>query len=242
MIERTRAGLAVASLLVRAFERCAPRNGARLSRVVVDLLGAVPADGELRVRSHVVRPGRQIELLGAEMLAPGPGGVDRIVARASGWRMSTTDTSDIARAPTLPLRPLADVKSRVSTKNWDLNHVHSIDWRWLTEPLADGPGEAWLKPTVELVKGESMSPLQRLFAVADDANGVGAKLDIRTWTFMNTDLVVHVHRIPEGDWIGIRAEANYGADGIRTTVGTLFDETGAVGAIQQSLLVRPQRS
>jgi hypothetical protein len=47
-----------------------------------------------------------------------------------------------------------------------------------------------------------------LFAIADDANGVGTKLDIRTWTFMNTDLVVHIHRVPEGDWIGIRAEAN----------------------------------
>ena len=59
---------------------------------------------------------------------------------------------------------------------------------------------------------------------------------------MNTDLVVHVHRVPEGEWIGIRAETNYGPDGIGTTIGTLFDETGAVGAIQQSVLVaRPGR-
>ena len=84
-----------------------------------------------------------------------------------------------------------------------------------------------------------MTQLERLFAVADDANGIGAKLDIRKWTFMNTDLVVHVHRIPEGEWIGIRAETNYGPDGIGTTIGTLFDESGAVGAIQQSVLVRP---
>ena len=56
---------------------------------------------------------------------------------------------------------------------------------------------------------------------------------------MNTDLVVHMHRMPEGEWIGIRAETNYGPDGIGTTIGTLFDETGAVGAIQQSVLVRP---
>ena len=84
-----------------------------------------------------------------------------------------------------------------------------------------------------------MTALERLFAVADDANGIGTKLDIRKWTFMNTDLVVHVHRIPEGEWIGIRAETNYGPDGIGTTIGTLFDESGAVGAIQQSVLVRP---
>ncbi len=49
--------------------------------------------------------------------------------------------------------------------------------------MAYGPGESWIKPTVDLVKGEVMTPRQRLFAVADDANGVGTKLDIRKWTF-----------------------------------------------------------
>ncbi|MDR3661427.1 MAG: thioesterase family protein, partial [Mycobacterium sp.] len=88
--------------------------------------------------------------------------------------------------------------------------------------------------------GESMTPLQRLFAVADDANGIGAKIDIRKFTFLNTDLVVHVHRVPSGEWIGIRADTSYGSDGIGTTVGILFDQAGSVGHIQQSVLVRPR--
>jgi hypothetical protein len=231
----------VAALLVRAIERCAPRGDNRLSRVAVDLLGGVPADGELWVRSRVDRPGKQIELISAEMLAPGPEGAPRPVAKASGWRMITLDTTAVMRASSPALRPLSDAKSRDSAKNWELNHVHSLDWRWLTTPMADGPGESWLRPTVDLVRGEAMTPLQRLFSIADDANGVGTKLDIRNWTFMNTDLVVHVHRLPEGEWIGIRADANYGPDGIGSTVGTLFDEIGAVGSIQQSLLLRPLR-
>ena len=127
-----------------------------------------------------------------------------------------------ASAP--PLRPLSEARNRDMAKDWDRNYVHSVDWRWLTAPSADGPGESWFNPTVDLVEGESMSPLQRLFAVADCANGIGTKLDIRKWTFLNTDLVVHIHRIPEGEWTGIRAETNYGPDGIGTTLGTLFDE------------------
>jgi acyl-CoA thioesterase len=83
-----------------------------------------------------------------------------------------------------------------------------------------------------------LTPLERLFAVADCANGIGSKLDITKWTFLNTDLAVHVFRVPDGDWIGFRAETSYGPDGIGTTIGTLFDEQGAVGAIQQSVLVR----
>ncbi|VEG43093.1 Protein of uncharacterised function (DUF3705) [Mycolicibacterium flavescens] len=232
-------GAPVSAILVRALKRCEARDDTRLSRVLIDLLGGVPAEGDLWVRSRIERSGKQIELVSSELLAARPDGDPRPVARASGWRLKTVDTHAVQHAPQPPLRPLSEAKSRDMKKDWDRNYVHSLDWRWLTEPLCEGPGESWIRPEVDLVKGEAMTPLERLFAVADDANGIGTKLDIRRWTFMNTDLVVHVHRIPEGEWIGIRAETSYGPDGIGTTLGTLFDETGAVGAIQQSVLVRP---
>lgn len=228
----------VSALLVRALERCARRDDTRLSRVVVDLLGPVPAEGDFWVRSRVERPGKQIELLNAEMLGPDPEGRPRPVARASGWRLLQLDTADVIHSAAPPIGPLTQGRSRNLEKDFDRNYVHSLDWRWLTPPLNAGPGESWIKPTVDLVKGETMSPLERLFAVADCANGIGSKLDITKWTFLNNDLVVHVHRIPEGEWIGIRAETNYGPDGIGTTMGTLFDEREAVGGIQQSVLVR----
>ena len=127
--------------------------------------------------------------------------------------------------PAPPLRPLSEANSR------DLNEGLGPQLR--AQPglaVADqadgrGPRRVLDQAEVDLVKGETMTALERLFAVADCANGIGTKLDIRKWTFMNTDLVVHVHRIPEGEWIGIRAETNYGPDGIGTTIGTLFDET-----------------
>lgn len=233
-------GAPVSALLVRALERCAQRPDTRLSRVNIDLLGGVPADGPLWVTAVVDRPGRQIELLSAEMLGLGRDGQPRPVARASGWRLQQIDTAELVSSPTPPLRLLSEAHSRDMKKDWDRNYVHSLDWRWLTTPMAEGPGESWIRPVVDLVQGETMTPLQRLFSVADDANGIGAKLDIRRWTFMNTDLVVHVHRIPVGEWTGIRADTSYGPDGIGTTLGTLFDETGPVGAIQQSVLVRPR--
>jgi hypothetical protein len=229
----------VSALLVRGLQRCEPRDDTRLSRVLIDLLGPVPAEGDLWVRARRERPGTQIELVSAEMLAIGPEG-PRPVARASGWRLQTLDTAAVQHAAAEPLRPLAEAAGRDMKKNWDRNYVHSLDWRWLTTPMGDGPGESWIRPEVDLVKGESMTPLERLFAVADDANGIGTSLDIRRWTFLNTDLAVHVHRIPAGEWIGIRAQTSYGSDGIGTTVGTLFDEQGPVGAIQQSVLVRPR--
>ncbi|MGV0678277.1 thioesterase family protein [Mycolicibacterium fortuitum] len=233
-------GAPVSALLVRALERCEHRADTRLSRVAIDLMGGVPSEGDLWVRAQLERPGRQIELVNAEMLALGPDGEPRVVARASGWRMLQVGTEGIAHTGVEPLPPLEHARNRDMAKNWEPNYVHSVDWRWLTVPQAPGPGESWLKPTVDVVNGEAMTPLQRLFAVADDANGIGSKIDIRKWTFLNTDLVVHIHRVPDGEWIGIRADTNYGPDGIGTTVGTLFDLSGAVGAIQQSVLVRPR--
>ncbi len=231
----------VSALLVRALERCQRREDTRLSRVVIDLLGGVPAEGDLWVNAQVQRGGKQIELVGAEMLAPGPDGQPRPVARASGWRLQTLDTGAVAHAGTPMPGPRSEARNRnLKAREWDRNYVHSLDWLWLTEPLSEGPGESWIHPTVDLVTGESMTPLERLFAVADCANGIGSKLDITRWTFLNTDLAVHVFRVPDGEWIGIRAETSYGPDGVGATIGTLFDEQGAVGAIQQSVLVRPR--
>lgn len=53
-------GAPPSALLVRGLERCAPRDDTRLSRVVIDLLGPVPAVGGVWVQSRIERPGKQI--------------------------------------------------------------------------------------------------------------------------------------------------------------------------------------
>ncbi|MDN5857345.1 MAG: DNA-processing protein DprA, partial [Pseudonocardia sp.] len=71
-VTRRTDGLApVSALLVRALERCEHRDDTRLSRVLIDLLGPVPAEGDLWVRSKRERSGKQIDLVSAELLAQG---------------------------------------------------------------------------------------------------------------------------------------------------------------------------
>ena len=126
------------------------------------------------------------------MLAPDRTG--RGPSQASGWRLQTLDTTGLLHAPAAPLRPLSEARSRDMAKDWAANYVHSVDWRWLTTMGEPGPGESWLTPMVGLVDGEDLTPIQRLFTVADCANGLGSKIDIRKYTFLNTDLAVHLHR------------------------------------------------
>lgn len=228
----------VSALLVRALERCGPRDDARLSRVVVDLLGPVPVAGPLWVRAHVERPGTKIELLNAQMLAPGPDGQPRPVANAIAWRFQVGDAAELFFTPAPPLRPVGEGRLRHPDNDANQTYIQSLDWRWLNDILNDVPGECWARPIVDLVQGESMTPMQRLFAVADIANGMGSRLSVAEWLFLNTDLTVHIHRVPDGEWVGVRAENHYGRDGVGVSIATLFDQHGAVAALQQAQLVR----
>lgn len=228
----------VSALLVRALERCSPRDDARISRVVVDLLGPVPVTDQLWVSARVERPGTRIELVSAEMLSPAPDGSPRPVAKASAWRFQHTDTDELHFTPAERLPPVTEGRRRMADAGSDQTYIQSLDWRWLNDILNSVQAECWARPLVDLVAGETMTPTQQLFSVADIANGMGTRLDPAEWTFLNTDLAVHIHRLPEGQWVGVRSENHYGRDGVGISRGTLFDELGPVAAIQQAQLVR----
>jgi hypothetical protein len=231
----------VSALLVRALEHCSPRDDARLTRVVVDLLGPVPVGEALWVRAEVQRPGSRIELLTAQMLAPGPDGQPRPVATATAWRFQVHDTEELFFTPAVPLAPPDSAHLHRPDGDPGPRFAHSLEWRWLNDIFSEVPGECWARPKVQLVAGETMSAMQRLFTVADIANGVGSRLPRTDWLYLNTDIAVHIHRIPHGEWIGVRAETHYSRDGVGVSQGTLFDEDGAVASIQQAQLLRRRR-
>jgi hypothetical protein len=95
-----------------------------------------------------------------------------------------------------------------------------------------------LTPLVGVVDDEPTTALQRLAMVVDSANGVGSALNPEEFMFMNTDTVVHLHRLPTGQDFALRARGSIGPDGIGATTAELFDHTGFVGTSAQSLLVQ----
>ncbi|WP_127782911.1 thioesterase family protein [Rhodococcus sp. X156] len=228
------------ALLVRALQRCAPRPGTRLTRVTVEVLGPVPR-ADLTVRASVVRPGRQVELLAAELTTTDDAGDERTVVRASAWRMATTDTTAVAVSHEEPLAPAGAGSTHQAPAYWVPGYLDSVEWSWISGFLSEaGPGSGWGRPRVQLVAGEKLDPLESLFAVVDSANGMAAPLDVRKWTFLNTDLTVHLYRQPVGEWTGVSATTSIGPDGVGLCAATLHDEAGPVGRSEQILLVRPR--
>ena len=79
---------------------------------------------------------------------------------------------------------------------------------------------------VPLVEGEEPTPLQRVLVAADSGNGVSAALDWRRYLFINTDLSVHLKRLPEGDWVGLDAVTYPEPSGVGLADTVLWDEGG----------------
>jgi hypothetical protein len=224
------------ALLMRAVERCAPRAELQLTRLTVEVLGPVPL-GAVEVRAEVVRTGRAIELVGAEMLAGG-----RAVLSARAWRCAVGDTAAVAGPEPAPPPPPDGVPAMTERPpGWLPGYMDAMEWRWASGAI-DEPGDAtvWMRQLVPLVAGEEPSPLQRLAAVVDSGNGVSSRVDMTRWLFVNTELTVHVHRQPAGEWICLDATTVIGPTGAGTATSRVFDRSGHVAQGAQALLVRPR--
>src|SRR4051812_41651780 len=84
------------ALLVRALEALPAERKSMLARVTVEILGPAPLT-EMTVRAKIERPGRSVELLTAELESG-----ERAVARASAWRIVSSDTREVATAVPSP--------------------------------------------------------------------------------------------------------------------------------------------
>ena len=182
------------------------------------MIGPVPA-GEVGCARQVERPGRAVELLAAELVAGG-----RPVLRARAWRIATGDTAAVAHGSAEPLPGPETVAGAPGAAAGLAARVpRLVEWRWLRGWLAEpGPGTVWARQRVPLVAGEEPSPLQRLAVVADSGNGAASPLDLREWLFVNTELTLHLHRAPQGEWIAVDAHdggrARRASDRVRAAV------------------------
>ncbi|MCH9667165.1 MAG: thioesterase family protein [Actinomycetia bacterium] len=207
----------------------------RIGRLSLDILGAIPV-AAVQVRARVDRPGSRISLITAEMLADRDGGRRRVVARVSAWLLATSGTRDVTtdRYP-----PLAEGRATEVAHAWEgaPGYLETVSWRRQAEP-GGSAAEVWLSPLVPLVDSEPTTPLQRLAMVVDSANGIGAVLDPQHFVFMNTDTVVHLHRLPTGSDFGLRSRGSVGPDGIGVTTAEIFDRRGFIGTCAQTLLIQ----
>jgi hypothetical protein len=218
-----------AALLGRSVERCEPREGMQLGRITLEILAPVPL-APLQANARVVRPGRSVELLEASLSGP-----DGEVMRASAWRLQTGDVA--LQSDSAPPGPEQGVSRDFFDTGQDTGYHVAMEYRFVEGAFLErGPATVWMRMRVPLVEGEEPSPLERVLVAADSGNGVSATLDYERYLFVNTDLSVHLLRMPDGEWICLDATTH--VDGLGLSDTALWDERGRIGRAAQTLLVR----
>jgi hypothetical protein len=237
--ERMMHGGAPSALLARAVERTQPGDELVVTRLTIEFLSAVPV-GPVAVATSLAKPGRRFQIVDATLDAGGrPGCVARAV------RLRRADVPD-ARATPLgwggrrePLPP----PSRAAPLPMFVDHDRELFYPDATEirhvdgELGSGAAAAWIRLRGELLPGEPPSPLARAAAAADFANGLSWILPFGEWLFVNTELTIHLHREPAGEWIGLDARTISDVTGIGLSTGVLHDLGGPFGVCAQALFV-----
>lgn len=223
-----------AALLGRSLEELTPA-GHVVGSFAMDILGPIPV-APLRVQARVVRPGRTVALLVAEMYDDRAG---RAVARAKAWTFPRSEGGPGTSAPAHS-RP-EHGRVQPTPEGWLAGYLDSIEWRWVSGAIGEpGSAVAWMRPRVALLPGEELSGLQRLLTCVDSASGVSSALDIREWAFLNTELTVTVLRQPVGEWICLDAETTLGPGSVGQAAAQVYDERGLVARSSQTLLITPR--
>jgi hypothetical protein len=225
-----------AALLGRAIERMEEGRGLFVARITFELLRPVPR-APLLVSTRVVRPGRKVQLLEATLANDG-----KDVARATALLIRQIDLTLPADRPERreTMEPPEDgvanvrLKSRTGAKGF---HSHATEHRYVRGQFAElGPSSDWIRLTVPLLAGEETSPLSRVCACADFGNGTSSVLPV-DYTYINPDLTIYLHRLPEGEWVCLDASSRIEPTGIGLAESLLFDRRGPIGRSVQSLIV-----
>lgn len=222
-----------AALLARELRRAGAIPDAHLGRVTFEVLRPIPIVA-VEVSARVVRPGRRVELLEAELRADG-----EPLMLARGWRLRR-EPMDLPAPPAAdPLPPPDTCDPRVEFPDKpDVGWSSAMDIRFVAGAFDErGPATAWFRMRGELVEGEAPELLDHLFTAADAGNGISGVLDFARFGFVNTDLTVHLHRAPEGEWIGLDSRTVLSPDAVGLAESVLHDERGPLGRALQTLIV-----
>jgi hypothetical protein len=247
--------------MTRAFERVEPGAELPIARLGFELLRPIPF-APLSISTRIVRPGRRVQELAGELRCG-----EELVARASALRVQAipdglpgvpvplnsagttaaraagaAQTADPSWADGAMPGPDAGKAVRFALDDDDRASfaASAMEMRWLGDPESPGPARVWMRLRYPLVPGEAITPLSRLTATADFGNGVSAELPFELFLFVNADLTIHLHRSPQGEWIGLDARTLLRAHGMGLAESVLHDVHGPVGRAFQTLVVQPR--
>jgi hypothetical protein len=226
-----------AALLVAAIEAVPPTD-LDIARITVEMLSPIPMR-PVATKTNVLRPGKRIQLVDAE-LTDSEG---TPLVRAVAWKVRRREALEVGAMeppdpPSPPEEYPAETRRVVDYPNF---YSDAQERRSISGSIAEiGAAAGWFRLLVPLVDGEEPSPVQRLVTAADSANGHSRMAEFEDMLFINTDLTVHLARAPVGEWFALDSRSHYEPTGRGLSDTTLFDTEGFLGRSNQSLFLDEQ--
>jgi hypothetical protein len=232
---------ALVAAAVDAAPSLVPMQGVRLT---YDLVRPVPVGVPLNLDTEVVREGRRIQVVEVRLATTDD---DQELVRCRALRIRTT-TLDLPVDRPLPHAGVEVAPEALPRVDGPLGPDHegfwnAVDVRVVGGELGDpGPGQGWFRLVAPLTEGDGehalrCTPLVRVAATGDFGNGIGAPLAMGPFRYINPDLTIDLHRLPEGEWVSLAARSVAESHGIGLTTGVLGDRRGVIGSSLQSLFI-----
>ena len=225
----------VTGLIVRALEQTVTDK--QLVRITTDYARPIPISG-FRIDVEITRSGRAAAAAIAKLSDAG----GKVCATASSLHLVKADFD--ALPTTVEAGPSRD---EATPGRFAVEHAHhempffrdSIEVAYPPgENNEPGPTTLWMK-TPPVLEHEVPSPFQRICPLADCGNGTSRNAELTDMTFVNPDLTIVLHRLPESEWLASSAVSFWEPTGIGLSRATLYDEKGSVGVALQTLLIQP---
>jgi len=216
-------GRAVMGLIGAEIER---RHGdetlvpARLSVDMHRLARLRPAE----IVTEVIRDGGRLRLVEARLLIDG---VEHARAQCQMLRPTGTPPGTVW-SPAAPwdVPPPEEV---VPVAN--ANQQRTAEWRVISGGISvNEPRRTWLREFRPVVEGEPLTPFSRLALSADLASPWVHSSD-RGISYINTDVILQLHRLPCDEWIGFESVAHEATNGIAVGSCRIYDREGSLGYI-----------
>ncbi|MDT7835819.1 thioesterase family protein [Aquabacterium sp. OR-4] len=225
------------AMVCRAIEAVAQEHGlGHIARLTANLLRPVPIT-ELEIEVSTDYAGRNAAHYSARLWGAG-----KELARFTALAQRESETPlpaalDGHPLPQAPLPPADSAPIRMPF-NQRIGYADLVENRVASGHFFGGRCAAWFRLRHPLVAGEAASGYQRVAVAADSGNGISAVLDFAQYSFVNSDLSIHLLRRPVGEWVCVDARTLLAPNGCGLAESQLFDELGLIGRAAQSLAVR----
>ena len=226
------------ALVLGMIERVgAEREMTHIARLTASLFRPIPI-GELSIETGIDYAGRNSAHISATLYGEGKE-VARFTALAQrGINQPVSTGLPGHPLPQAPRPPEDSPPASFPFERRYLGYFDLVETRVAAGSFFKGPSAIWFRLNHPIVAGEIPSVYQRVAVAADSGNGVSAVLDLRHFSFVNSDLTINLLRCPRGEWVCLEARTLLGDEGAGLAESVLYDIGGVIGRATQSLFVR----